>query len=394
MAKFGWTGTSDEGGPLKGEVEAAGLLEAAARAREGGAEVSSLERLDAQESILPLSGADAFSFFNRSLAETTRAGLPLARAVREAAGRAASGRFRRTLGRLEALLEEGRTFEAAVAELPGEFPPYYVWMVRAGTASGNLPAVLAAVARQAEGARRVKRALLSALSYPALVLLVGAAVVTGFLFSFLPIYRDIQVLYRFTPSLPLRAAYAFLESTVLQSVALGGLVAAAAAAWYWLSRRVAGERFLLALPLLGRIRRNLILTRFLGCLAALLRGRVPLPDALPVALGASGGLGLARGAERLKARALEGEGLGGILRELPGVPPAIASHIALAERTGDLARAAEDVAQTLTEQAVGESDTLYLVVFPAALLGVGILIGTLLVSVVLPYFQWIQELPH
>jgi len=161
----------------------------------------------------------------------------------------------------------------------------------------------------------------------------------------------------------------------------------------WFARRtVAGERLVRRLPFLGRVRRHLTLARLLGSLGVLLRAGVPLPRALPVALGAAGSLEIDRASGDLARRASEGGGLGEVLATVPSVPPEVAAYLSLSERTGTAADATLKVADLLSEQAQAESETLFIVLMPAAMVLAGVVVAAALVAVVAPSVQFLESL--
>lgn len=391
MALFEYRGTDERGAERAGRLEAPGLLEAAERLREQGVLSARLERKDPPEPARPAAPADAFASFNRSLAAMAASGLPLPESVRAISAGLGRGRFRASLERLEAELRGGRSFEEALAGLPSDFPPTYRWMVAAGAASGDLPGVLRAVARDAEGRRRGARALSAALSYPALLVVLCGALIAGSLIFFAPFYRDLERRLAIRPPLPVRAARALAGSPALLGSLVALAVAGGAAAWL-LRKSVAAERGLHALPFAGSILGRLCLARFLGTLGALLGARAPLPRALPLALGACGSRRLEREAARMAARAVEGASLEEVLAGAPLFPPEALSVLSEAERRGELPRAAEELSSFLAEQAASDAEALQLVLFPAAILAVGGVVLAFVVSMLLPYFRFLESL--
>src|SRR5438128_4191295 len=107
MANYSWQGTDPRGRGQRGECAALGLAEAAGQLRARGFTPLSMERLDADPAPRFSVTADAFTLFNRNLAEMTAIGLPLPRAVREIAAGLRGGRFKRGLKQVEAALREG-----------------------------------------------------------------------------------------------------------------------------------------------------------------------------------------------------------------------------------------------------------------------------------------------
>jgi len=335
--------------------------------------------------------ADSFTLFNRNLAEMTAVGLPLSKAIREISSGLRRGRFRRGLEQVEASLREGKPFEEAVTQAPGIFPSYYQAMVKAGTASGNLSAVLSAVARNTEGIRMARRALLEAVLYPAFVILVAFLLGAAALFFFVPFYREFCAQHGFSFPVVLNLFLRAFDSAWKIAGAVAGSSLAAVAAVLFLRRTVSGERLLGRIPLLGRIRRHLLTARLLGALGVMLRSGVPLPRALPVALGAAGSLDLDQAASRLSDRASEGRGAGAVLSEAPGVSAEVAAYLSLAERTGDAPDAALQLAELLTEQASAESEALFVLLLPIALLVAGGIVGSFVIGVVVPYIRLLES---
>jgi type IV pilus assembly protein PilC len=391
MARYAWQGTDERGRVQRGECAASGLAEAASQLRARGVAPVSVDRVDAEAVDRPSVTADAFTMFNRNLAEMTRIGLPLPRAIHEIASGLRGGRFKRALEQIEAGLREGKSLDEAVSEVSGVFPPYYRWMLKAGAASGNLPAMLSAVARNTEGIRVARRAFLEAMTYPAAIILVALLLGTATLMAFVPFYREYSARLGFNaPALNLFLK-AF-DSSGRVAAAGAALVAVVAGIVWVLRRTVAGERFLSRVPLVGRIRRHLMMARLLGSLGVMLRSEVPLSRALPVALGAAGSLELDQATELLAGQASEGRGLGDVLLQAPGVSPEVAAFLTLAERTGNAPHATAQVADLLTEQALAESEALFVILVPVALVAAGVVVGGLLVSVVLPYIQFLETL--
>jgi type II secretory pathway component PulF len=224
------------------------------------------------------------------------------------------------------------------------------------------------------------------------VLVFASILMSVFFATLLPAWRDMHRNYDLEPTVgPLSFLAAFGAAGIPLAVVVG-LVAAVAALSLWGRRTVAGERFLHRLPGLGRILRNLSVARFLGALGVLLRARTPLADALPVAMGASGSVEMVRVVERLRSRAAEGAGLAEVLRAAPVVPVAVTGYLAVAEKSNQAARASEELAEMLTEQAVEDSGALFTVLLPSALLATGVLLGTLFVSLVSSYAKFLERL--
>ena len=391
MADYSWRGTDERGREQRGRCEAAGPAQAAALLRARGLAPLSMERSGDDPAPQFSVTADAFTLFNRNLAEMTAVGLPLPQAIREVAAGLRGGRFKRGLEQIEAALGEGKTLDQAVAELPGVFPPYYESMLKAGAASGNLPAMLSAVARNTEGIRLARRAFAEALMYPLSIVVAALALGVGMAALLIPFYRELSAARGFdAPGLD-HVLRAFGSNGVLIAAFAGAVLAAGIGAWA-IARTAWGERLVAALPFVGRIRRHLQSARLLGALGVLLRTGVPLPRALPVALGAAASRVLDGATPDLVRHSVEGRGLGDVLGRMPVIPSEVAALLAVAERSGDAPQVAAKVSEVLTEQARSDSEALFVILVPVALLVAGTIVGGFLTSIVLPYRQFLESL--
>ncbi len=342
----------------------------------------------AEERARGIAGPEAFVRFHESLAGMARAGIPLSRAVGELARGLKRGRFREAIRSVESSLASGRPLSEAVEARPADFPAAYRALVRAGEAAGNLSSVLAAIAGAAAGALRLRRALASALAYPAIVLLSGGGIVAFVLFYLKPRYERI---FR-DAGLALSDAYAGTGWLALLPAAMGLAAAAAFLLWWWGRRTPAGERVLLRIPFAGRALRLAFLARLFRTLSILARSRASLADVLPAALESSGSLLLAAGAEAVRARAAEGATLGEALSPSDVVPARTAARLAIAERQGRLSEALDESAAFLDEAALAAADSVRIAFAPAAILAVGIALGAAYVSMALPYIRLIERI--
>ena len=162
----------------------------------------------------------------------------------------------------------------------------------------------------------------------------------------------------------------------------------------WALRTTKGEGLLYRLPLLGRVLRTVVTAQFLATLSVLLQGKVQLQDALPIAAGASGSRQLAGEAEGMGGRAAEGETLAEILEDSNVPSPGIQGYLRLAEEGGGLAEGSGEMAEILTEQSRSETDTLFFVIFPLAILAVGLLIGSVVTVSAMSYLDLLKQLPR
>jgi general secretion pathway protein F len=222
----------------------------------------------------------------RELAVMLGAGQDLDRALRFLVDTAPNPRMRTILTQLRDAVRDGSPFAAALAQHPRSFPRLYVGLIRAGESGGMLAATLARLAELLERQRALKATVVSALIYPAILVITGIGAIVMLL---------TQVLPQFTPlfaqagaALPPATAFvvglgAFVSNYGLYALLfLVALVVTARQALKRPSVRVVWDRWMLRVPVLGPLSREVLAARLSRTLGTLLQNGVPLVAALGI----------------------------------------------------------------------------------------------------------------
>jgi general secretion pathway protein F len=222
----------------------------------------------------------------RELAVMLGAGQDLDRALRFLVDTAPNPRMRTILTQLRDAVRDGSPFAAALAQHPRSFPRLYVGLIRAGESGGMLAATLARLAELLERQRALKATVVSALIYPAILVVTGIGAIVMLL---------TQVLPQFTPlfaqagaALPPATAFvvglgAFVSNYGLYALLfLVALVVTARQALKRPSVRVVWDRWMLRVPVLGPLSREVLAARLSRTLGTLLQNGVPLVAALGI----------------------------------------------------------------------------------------------------------------
>ncbi|HEX6060232.1 MAG TPA: type II secretion system F family protein [Gemmatimonadaceae bacterium] len=300
-------------------------------------------------------GLDWHPGTRRDVLEATRAvgallaaGVPLPRSLATAAA-IVPGRVARALDGIRAGVASGESLTASLAHHPRLFSPLYLGVVRAGERSGRLAESFLALAAQLERSDRLRARLLSASIYPLILSVAGMAAVGVLLFVVLPRFAELLADTRAT--LPRSTASLLAFADVLQggwpwllATLLGVLAAASLAA-----RTVAGQRArasaILALPVVGGIRRYALAGQLARVLGVLLAGGTALLGALEEAQDSLADPLARDEVARVRRRVRDGASLGTAIAEGSLFPPALARLVAVGEEGGALepflARAAE-----------------------------------------------------
>jgi general secretion pathway protein F len=275
----------------------------------------------------------------RVLATLLDSGLPLARSI-GALDPLVPASWGPGLPVIRASIREGKSLGAALQALPFEVPPLVIGLISVGEAGGGLAAAVVRAAELMESAAEARRQIWSALAYPFVLALSGAASVALLVGVVLP--RFAAILHDLGQSLPpatrlvLDVAYAGRTASVPLLV---GLVLLLVLWRLWTSSetgRMQWHAVLLGLPYLGEVRRAAATGRFSAALGALLESGVPIATAMSHAAGATGDAALGARIRSAREGIVGGERPSAALAAADALTPTAVRLIRAGEETGRL----------------------------------------------------------
>jgi general secretion pathway protein F len=269
------------------------------------------------------------------------AGQNLDRALRVVVENIGDARARALIADVRDKVRAGSSLAAALMTQPGSFPRLYVGLVRAGEAGGTLPATLARLAELLERERSLKASLRAALIYPAILVVTAVGSIVLLLDYVLP---------QFVPIFEQAGAELPLLTRMLMTI---GQIVGAATPWFLLCVLVAiaivprayaqpavrsrWDRFVLRLPIFGRLLRETLAARFTRTLGTLLQNGMPLVPALAIARDALGNVAAAEAVDAASVHVKAGRGLARPLGAAALFPARTVHLLQLGEETSRLA---------------------------------------------------------
>jgi len=334
--------------------------------------------------------------FTRELSALLAAGLPLDRCLSILGGLVDGGELSKVVRALVEAVRAGKSLALSMGEHPEVFPKIYVNMIRAGEAGGILEGVLRYLTDYMESTLALKEDIKSALIYP--MILAGAAglsLTVLFVFvipKFAAIFRDNN------KALPLATKAVIGFSQFLQEygwVVLAVICVAVIGGIFYVRSpegKSEWDRVSLRAWLLGDLLRKFETARFSRTLAALLKGGVPLLEALGTVQGVVGNRLLARAIGQVQLRVREGKGMARPLSESGLFPPLALNMIAVGEETGKLDGMLTEIAGYYDQEVKRSTKRLTALLEPALILAMGLIIGFVVISMLLAIFS-INDLP-
>lgn len=334
--------------------------------------------------------------FTQDLSALLKAGLPLDMALRILIDTGANPRFRAVIEDILQTVQKGHFVSDALARHPRLFNRFYINMVKAGEAGGILDEVLERLGDFLESSQELVDYIKSAMLYPLFLLGVGSLSIIILLTFVIPKFSVIfQDMGR---AIPLAAQILLAVSNGMKS-------------WWWLLLIIttfslfAIRRFtasgagrawidsrMLRVPLLGDLIRKREIARFSRTLGTLVRSGVPILQSLLLVKDIISNTTIADALETVHGRVKEGEKLARPLADIGVFPPMAIQMITVGEETGRLddmllkvAESYEKVVRGLIKKYVG-------LIEPVMILGMGILIGSIVITMLMAIFS-MNELP-
>lgn len=396
MAIFAYRATTREGAMVEGIIEAADEKVAVERLRNTGViplQITAPKEGGKKGFSLRSSKGDLLTF-TTELSALLTAGLPLDRSLNMIAEISESKEMKGIVQAVLKSIREGSSFSDALQKHPKVFPKLYVNMIRAGEAGGVLDVVLDKLHEFLESSKELKDLVLSAMIYPTILMVTGGISIIVLLTFVLPKFSTIFA--DLGSSLPLPTQILLTFSHALTTY-WWVFVASAIAGWIFLKKYIKTDAGRLKwdgfkLRLLGDIVRKLETARFTRTLGTLLQSGVPLLQALNNARDVISNRIVAAVIDDVSKGAKEGKGLAVPLANANVFPQLAISMIKVGEETGQLDVMLLKVANTYEKSLKIAIKRFVGFIEPAMILGMGIVIGFIVLSMLLAIFS-ITELP-
>jgi type II secretory pathway component PulF len=397
--KYQCIGYTKSGGSVCEVVEAQGPREASEELARKGVYVTEVHEArdepSPQRRKTPRMGAgrraeDAAGFL-RQLAVLVQTGTPLVEAIGSLERQQREGPWRSVLGAMRARLEEGAQFSEVMAQHPEYFDGVCRSLVAAGESGGRLDAMLHRLAAFMRQRVRARKQIVGALVYPCLLVCVALGVTAGMLGFVMPRFEGLfQTL---DAPLPPTTKVLMDASAVIREywyVAVGLLIAIPIGLYVYLGSstgRRSLEHAMLTMPQVGRLTRGIALARTARVLGVLLEGRVAMLDALRLTRQAAGVQKFELLLERVEEGVTRGENVSGVLACSDLVPPAFVEAVRSGERSGQVHTVLLAMADTLDEDNEILLKTITGLLEPLILIVLGLVVGTMAISMFLPLFD-------
>lgn len=334
--------------------------------------------------------------FTQELSELMRAGISLDRALQIMHRVSQDSEQKALLKRVQDGVQRGRSLSRALQEQEGMFSPFYISMVNAAETAGSLADGLADLAFYLERSRELREKVLAALLYPMILLLVAIFSLIIILTYVIPQFQ--QLFSTMGQALPLATRIVMGSAEFVQTFG-PWLVVAMVLGVLWFRRRLQipdvrlrWHSSLLRWPLLGGLIQRLETARFSRSLGTLLRGGVPMVNALQIARDTLTNQQLAEAVGQATESVRAGHRLAEPMFRTGLFPVLAVQMIQVGEETGELDQMLLKVADRYDREVGVSIQRMLTILEPLLIVGLGVLIAGIIMSILVAIMS-INELP-
>jgi type IV pilus assembly protein PilC len=397
MAAYAYTAINAQGLESSGELHAPDFTAAREQLRVRGLLPQSLQELaasgeDGVRTVFKAIKPKSLQIFSRQFATMIEAGLNVVAALVILEEQTEDKYLAAIIKELRGDVEGGLLLSQAMARHPKVFNRLYISMVEAGEAAGILDTVLDRVAFQIEKETQIKRRVKGAMVYPIMVLIFATLVLTGMLLFLVPVF--VKIFAQLGGELPKLTQLVVGASNILKQdwfIIFPALIGSVVGFRRWKkteSGRKRWDAFKLKVPMkIGDVVLKVTMARFSRTLSTLVAAGVDIIKALEITGQTSGNWVIEDALADVRQRVHEGVPIAQPLIENPIFPPMVSQMVKIGEETGELEKMLGKIADFYEDEVDASIATLTSIIEPIMMIGVGLMVGVIIISMYLPMFK-------
>ncbi|WP_372894819.1 type II secretion system F family protein [Stieleria sp.] len=337
--------------------------------------------------LFPVSSSTVLLSLNQ-LAVMSQNGVEIAEAVGHVADHCQDPRLAESLDAIHQALSGGSRFSSAVAAHGQYFPASLPPMLAAAEATGDVPQTLGNVVERMRGELEMRASIIGAMIYPVILIAAASVVMTALILGVLPQFGRVFE----STGRPVPASTQFLLDVgtfgreywmVLFPVGIAGIVALVMLRKHPLIQGPIGKLLLYA-PMIKDAYRPLIAGRYFRTIAAMVRGGVPMLQAVRLTRDTVQDRSWHDLLDRVEANLIDGLSASDALATADFLPTEATQMMATGERTGRVAEVLDDIGRFYEQEGGRKIKRLVIALEPVIILVMGVFVAGIVMSVMLP----------
>lgn len=340
----------------------------------------------------------ALTVFSRQFATMINAGLAMVRCLDILSEQTEDKKLQQVLIQVRRDVEGGATLSNALVKHPTVFSTLYTSMVKAGEMGGVLDEVLERLADFMEKDFALKKKVKSALTYPAVILVMALSIVFFLVTYILPTFVELFEGMNLTLPLPTKILITITKAVrnpAYAIPAIAGFIFLVIAANRYVATPFGKKQWDLVklnVPVFGLLNKKVAISRFCRTLGTLLSSGVPIMQALEIVGKASGNEIVAMTVSKVRESIREGESIAAPMGASGMFPPMVTQMVAVGEETGNLDAMLSKIADFYDTEVDYLLSSLTSMLEPIMIVAMGGIVGFIVISVFLPLYQLIGQL--
>lgn len=340
--------------------------------------------------------ARTLAVFSRQMAGLINAGLPLMRTLAILIEQTDDKKLQPALVQVQADVESGSSFSAALARHPQTFPPLMLSIIKVGEAGGFLGSALGSIADNYQREAELHNKIRAAVTYPAIVLVIAIIGVLVMVTFVVPIFEG--MFKGLGSSLPLPTQILVTISNNMWWIIPSIILVVVVALIWWRANRHTEQyrRFVdpikLKMPVFGKLTTKIAVARFARNLSMMLNAGVPIIQALAIVGQASNNWKIEQAVRDVQESIRQGRSFAAPLAKAEVFPAMVPQMVSVGEESGTLVDMLASIADFYEDEVETATAQLSSTIEPILIVGLGIVIGGMVISLYLPIFTLYGEL--
>lgn len=342
--------------------------------------------------------AQELVFFMRQLATMVKTGISLPAALLSLIEQTRNPYFKITIKEVHDEVERGGSFSDSLSKHPQVFPELFISMIKVAETAGILDQVLDRLAILGMRDLELRSKIKASAIYPVILVCVGMIVIVFMLVGILPKFA--ALFEASNAKLPLPTVILLGISSIIRNfwwiliVIIG--IAGASFKKYMSSEKgkYDFDRFLLKIPVFGDLYLKTMIARFVRTLGEMVRTGVPLLESLLAVEKTVGNVFILRIIQNIRHAIAEGQDLTDSFKASGIFPSMVVQMVNVGEKTGTIEGMFSEVANFYETEVENSLKNMVTVLEPALLMSMGLMVGFIALSVLLPIFNLIRIFKH
>lgn len=399
MPLYEYKGVGDGGKAAKGTIEADSSKSARQRLKQKGIYPTELVEKSTEKNEVRTTGIRIggnvkmknLTLMVRQMATLIKARIPLDEALAALVEQTDDPKLKSIMSQIRESVNEGKSMAESLKMYPNVFSPIFISMIRVGEVSGSLDLVLVRLADFTEGQLKLRNQVVGAMAYPAFISVAGVGI-TIFLFAF-AVPKITEVFAGSKMPLPLITQIMIGISAFFSQHWLLIIVSVVGGFFlfqWWINTTKGKEwwdAFSLKLPIFGKLKRMIAVSRFARTLSTMIGSGVQLLDAIDIVKEIVDNTVLKKAIIQSRESISEGQTIAAPLRASGQFPPILTHMIAVGEKTGELEEMLNVVSDAYDSQVETAINSMTRLLEPLMIVVMGGIIALVAVSIFMPMLQ-------